>query len=50
MPEPLSPGPQKLLGEPASCQVATRMPDGSPHLTQVRVSTDGEQDALTPLR
>ena len=43
MAERLSPGLQKLLREPAFCQVATLMPDGSPHLTQVWVSTDGEQ-------
>jgi PPOX class probable F420-dependent enzyme len=42
MAEPLSPGLQDLLGEPAFCQVATLMPDGSPHLSQVWVSTDGE--------
>jgi PPOX class probable F420-dependent enzyme len=38
----LSPGLQSLLGEPAFCQVATLMPDGSPHLTQVWVSGDDE--------
>src|SRR5688572_18704117 len=43
MAERLSPGLQKLLREPAFCQVATLMPDGSPHLTQVWVSTDDEQ-------
>ena len=42
MPEPLSPGLQALLGEPAFCQVATLLPDGSPHLTQVWVDTDGQ--------
>jgi PPOX class probable F420-dependent enzyme len=40
--ERLSPGLQTLLGEPAFCQVATLLPDGSPHLTQVWVNTDGE--------
>ena len=40
--ERLSPGLQRLLGEPAFCQVATLMPDGSPHVAQVWVSTDGE--------
>ena len=30
MAERLSPGLQKLLREPAFCQVATLMPDGSP--------------------
>src|SRR5215212_5244360 len=39
----LSPGLQTLLGEPTFCQVATLLPDGSPHLTQVWVGTDGEQ-------
>jgi hypothetical protein len=38
----LSPGFQKLLAEPALCQVATLLPDGSPHLTQVWVSADDE--------
>ena len=42
MVERLSPGLQTLLGEPAFCQVATLLSDGSPHLTQVWVSTDGE--------
>jgi PPOX class probable F420-dependent enzyme len=42
MAERLSAGLQALLGEPAFCQVATLMPDGSPHLTQVWVNTDGE--------
>ena len=42
MVERLSPGLQQLLSEPAFCQVATLMPDGAPHLTQVWVSTDGE--------
>jgi PPOX class probable F420-dependent enzyme len=41
MAESLSPGLQKLLGEPAFAQIATLMPDGSPQLTQVWVSTDG---------
>jgi PPOX class probable F420-dependent enzyme len=38
----LSPGLRKLLREPAYCQVATLMPDGSPQITQVWVDTDGE--------
>src|SRR5215210_6754221 len=42
MTERLSAGLQTLLDEPAYCQVATLLPDGSPHLTQVWVSTDGE--------
>ena len=43
MTERLSAGLQTLLGEPAFCQVATLLPDGAPHLTQVWVSTDGER-------
>lgn len=42
MTERLSPGVLKLLREPAYCQIATLMRDGSPHLTQVWVDTDGE--------
>jgi PPOX class probable F420-dependent enzyme len=38
----LSPGLQKLLREPAHCQLVTLMPDGSPQITQVWVDTDGE--------
>ena len=38
----MSPGLLKLLREPAHCQVATLMPDGSPQITQVWVDTDGE--------
>jgi PPOX class probable F420-dependent enzyme len=38
----ISPGFQKLLQEPAYCQLATLMPDGSPQITQVWVDTDGE--------
>jgi hypothetical protein len=38
----MSPGLLKLLREPAFCQVATLMPDGSPQITQVWVDTDGE--------
>jgi PPOX class probable F420-dependent enzyme len=38
----ISPGFQKLLQEPAYCQLATLMPDGSPQITQVWVETDGE--------
>jgi PPOX class probable F420-dependent enzyme len=41
MAEHLSPGLRKLLSEPVYGQIATLMPDGSPHLTQVWVSTDG---------
>ena len=42
MAAPLSPGFQTLLHEPASCQIATLMPDGSPQITEVWVDTDGE--------
>ena len=42
MPQTLSPGFKKLLREPAYCQPATLMPDGSPQNTQVWVDTDGE--------
>ena len=42
MPQAISPGFRKLLGEPAFCQLATLMPDGSPQITQVWVETDGE--------
>jgi PPOX class probable F420-dependent enzyme len=38
----MSPGLLKLLREPAFCQIATLMPDGSPQITQVWVDTDGE--------
>lgn len=38
----LSQGFQKLLREPAYCQIATLMPDGSPQLTHLWVDTDGE--------
>ena len=42
MPTTISPGFQKLLREPAFCQLATLVPDGSPQVTQVWVDTDGE--------
>jgi PPOX class probable F420-dependent enzyme len=42
MPQTISPGFLKLLREPAFCQLATLMPDGSPQNTQVWVETDGE--------
>ena len=42
MPQAISPGFRKLLREPVFCQLATLMPDGSPHITQVWVETDGE--------
>jgi PPOX class probable F420-dependent enzyme len=42
MPATISPGFQKLLQEPAFCQLATLMPDGSPQNSQVWVDIDGE--------
>jgi PPOX class probable F420-dependent enzyme len=42
VPEPISASFQKLLREPAHCQLATLMPDDSPQITQVWVDTDGE--------
>ena len=42
MPQPISPGFRQLLQEPAFCQLATLMPDGSPQITQVWVETDGD--------
>lgn len=42
MPATISPGFNKLLQEPAFCQLATLMPDGSPQITQVWVDTDAE--------
>ena len=38
----ISPGFKRLMREPAYCQLATLMPDGSPQVTQVWVETDGE--------
>ncbi len=32
-----------LLRRPSPCFIATTMPDGSPHLTQTWVATDGER-------
>lgn len=32
----------KLLHQPSPCFIATTLPDGSPHLTQTWVDTDGE--------
>jgi PPOX class probable F420-dependent enzyme len=42
MPANISSGFQKLLHEPAYCQLATVMPDVSPQITHVWVDTDGE--------
>jgi PPOX class probable F420-dependent enzyme len=42
MPQTISPGFRRLLREPAFCQLATLMPDGSPQITQVWVDTDGD--------
>lgn len=38
----LTEGMLKLLREPAFCQLATLMPDGSPQLTETWVDTDGQ--------
>ncbi|HET9016799.1 MAG TPA: PPOX class F420-dependent oxidoreductase [Thermomicrobiaceae bacterium] len=38
----ISPGFKKLLEEPSFCEIATLMPDGSPHIAEVWVDTDGE--------
>ena len=42
MAQTISPGFKKLMREPAYCQLATLMPDGSPQNTQMWVETDGE--------
>ena len=42
MPETMSSGLVQLLREPAYCQIASLMPDGSPQITQVWVDTDGQ--------
>ena len=42
MRQTISPGFKRLMREPAYCQLATLMPDGSPQVTQVWVETDGE--------
>jgi PPOX class probable F420-dependent enzyme len=49
MPQPISPGFRRLLGEPSYCQLATLMPDGSPHITQVWVETDGEHISINTI-
>jgi PPOX class probable F420-dependent enzyme len=46
MAQTISPGLKKLLREPAYCQLATLMPDGSPQNTQMWVETDGEHILL----
>jgi hypothetical protein len=51
MGERLSPGLQKLLGEPPYGQVATLMSNGAPHLTQVWGGTSYEgRDEDMPAR
>jgi len=51
MVERLSPGLQKLLGEPPYGQVATLMSNGAPHLTCVRCGTSyGGRDEDRPAR
>jgi PPOX class probable F420-dependent enzyme len=39
-----------LLREPSQCFLATMMPDGSPHLTQTWVDTDGEHILINTVR
>jgi PPOX class probable F420-dependent enzyme len=39
-----------LLRRPALCFLATRMPDGSPHLTQTWVDTDGTHILINSAR
>jgi PPOX class probable F420-dependent enzyme len=46
MAQTISPGFKKLMREPAYCQLATLMPDGSPQNTQMWVETDGEHILL----
>jgi hypothetical protein len=50
MPQTLSPGFKKLLREPAYCQLATLMPDGSPQNTQVWSRPTASTSWLTPPR
>ena len=50
MPATISPGFQKLLHEPAYCQLATLMPDGSPQITHVWVDTDGEHILINTVK
>jgi PPOX class probable F420-dependent enzyme len=39
-----------LLRQPSSCYLATTMPDGSPHLTQTWVDTDGEHIVINTVQ
>ena len=50
LPQAISPGFRKLLGEPAFCQLATLVPDGSPHIAQVWVETDGEHVLINTIQ
>jgi PPOX class probable F420-dependent enzyme len=50
MPQPISPGFRKLLREPAFCQLATLLLDGSPQITQVWVETDGERILINTIQ
>jgi PPOX class probable F420-dependent enzyme len=50
LPQAISPGFRKLLGEPAFCQLATLIPDGSPHIAQVWVETDGEHVLINTIQ
>lgn len=46
----ISAGFETLLKEPSYCEVATLMPDGSPHITQVWVDTDGRHILINTSR
>src|SRR5882672_4732515 len=39
-----------LLRQPCPCFLATSMPDGSPHLTQTWVDTDGQHILINSVR
>ncbi len=46
----LPPGLLALLERPSPCLIATTMPDGSPHLTQTWVGTDGKHILINTVR
>ena len=46
----LSPGFQRLLREPAYCEIASVLPDGAPLIAQVWVDTDGEHILINTTR
>jgi len=50
MTDPLPEGLLALLRRPSPCLVSTTMPDGSPHLTQTWVATDGEHVLVNTVR